>query len=412
VRGWRVFLRRLVRRIWFRAAMFSLAAIALALLAGVLGPFLPDALAVELGQNSVDSILQIIASSMLAVTTFSLTAMVSAYSAATTTATPRATQLLVADPTSQNALSMFIGSFLFSIVGIVALSTGYYTEQGRTVLFFGTLAVIAIIAITLLRWIAHLAQFGRMADVIDRVEQAATRAARAFAARPHLGARPPVPVPTRARAVFADDIGYITAVDVERLQRLAEAEDLIVHVAAVPGTMADHARPLAHIEGDLDDDGCRTLRRAFSVDPHRTYEQDPRLGVIALAEIASRALSPSTNDPGTAIEVLGALERVFAVLAGAPHEDDACDRVHAPAPGIRDLIEDGFRPIARDGAGMIEVHVRLQKTLAACAASCPAHADEFARAARAARRRADRSLTEPPDRALLRATAREAWMRG
>jgi len=410
VGGWKVFLGRLVRRIWFRAAVFSIAAVALALVAGLLGPFLPDALAVELGQNSVDNILQIIASSMLAVTTFSLTAMVQAYSAATTTATPRATQLLVADPTSQNALSTFIGSFLFAIVGIVALSTGYYSGQARTVLFFGTLVVIAIITITLLRWIAHLAQFGRMSDVIDRVEDAATRAARDFAARPHLGGRPAAPIPAAARAVHAEDIGYITAIDVAALQRIADDADATVHVTAIPGTVADATRPLARVVGGLDEDGCRALRRAFTVDPHRTYEQDPRLGVIALAEIASRALSPSTNDPGTAVEVLGSLQRVFAVLEASPDPDaTACDRVFVPAPGIRDLVEDAFRPIARDGAGMIEVQLRLQKTLAACAAHCPKHAQEFARAAVAARGRAERALTERSDRALLRRTAREAW---
>ena len=47
--------------------------------------------------------------------------MISAFSGAAAGTTPRATQLLVDDPTSQNALSTFLGSFVFSIVGIIAL---------------------------------------------------------------------------------------------------------------------------------------------------------------------------------------------------------------------------------------------------------------------------------------------------
>ena len=92
--------------------------------------------------------------------------------------------------------------------------------------------------------------------------------------------------------------------------------------------------------------------------------------MIALSEIASRALSPAVNDPGTAIEVLGALHRVFRILL-EPAEEDEPDhpRVHVPRPGISDFIQDGFRPIARDGAGMVEVTVRLQKTLEALAAA-------------------------------------------
>ncbi|MDX2375855.1 DUF2254 domain-containing protein [Microbacterium sp. LRZ72] len=406
---WLVLLKRLVRQIWFRAAMFCAAAVVLALLSALLGELLPQALSVDLGQNSVDSILQIIATSMLAVTTFSLATMVSAYSAATTTATPRATQLLIADPTSQNALSTFVGSFLFSIVGIVALSTGYYPEQGRTVLFFGTLVVIAIIVITLLRWISHLATFGRMADVIDRVEAAASDALRGFAQRPHLGARPAERVPSSARPVYAETSGFVTTVDVPALQEWAAGARARVHVLAIPGRAADSSSPLVRVEGALDEDGERRVRRAFRVEAHRTFEQDPRIGLIALSEIASRALSPATNDPGTAIEVLGALQRVFRELDTPVADEDPCDRVFAPRPVLRDLIEDAFRPIARDGAANIEVQLRLQKTLAALATAFPQHAGEFFRSAVAARRRADAALDDRDDRRLLRDVARDAW---
>ena len=86
-----LFLVRLARRIWFRAALLTVCAVALALIAGVFGTLIPVELTMNLGQGAVGSILQILASSMLAVTTFSLTAMVTAYSSATTQATPRST---------------------------------------------------------------------------------------------------------------------------------------------------------------------------------------------------------------------------------------------------------------------------------------------------------------------------------
>ena len=391
-----MFWSRLLRRIWFRAAVFTVAAVVLALLAGLIGEFLPASAGVNLGQGSVDEILQILASSMLAVTTFSLTAMVSAYASATTNATPRATQLLVDDPTSQNALSTFVGSFAFAIVGIAALSTGYYGQQGRTVLFLGTLAVIVIIVVTLLRWIGHLTDFGRMGDVIDRVEDAAARTVRAFVAKPHLGGAPAVPVPDGASPVWADEVGDVTHLDVAALHRLAEEKDLRVHVIAAPGVVPDADTPLARIEGRCDDEVAAAVRDAFQVDHHRTYEQDPRLGVIALSEIASRALSPAVNDPGTAIEVLGALHRVFRILLEPRDADEPTHpRVHVPRPRIGDFIQDGFRPIARDGAGMVEVQVRLQKTLTALAAAAsPEDRVVLEEAAGQAAERARVALTE------------------
>lgn len=405
------FFLRLGRQVWVRAALFTVIAVVVALAANYLGPLLPFEFGIDLAQNSVGSLLQIIATAMLTVSTFSVTAMVTAFSSATTTATPRSTPLLIADPTSQNAVSTFIGAFTFSLVGIVALSTGYYEPRGRTILFVATLVVIAIVVFTLLRWISHLSTFGRMADVIDRVEKAAATSLELHAESPTLGARPAVVVPPDATPVHADAVGYVTHIDVAGLDRLAHRHGVDVHVRATPGRIADARVPLAAVTGTVDDDVRAGIRRAFRIEHHRTYEQDPRFGVIALTEIGSRALSAATNDPGTAIEVLAALQRVFARGLGtrATTEVDY-ERVYIPAPLLGDLIDDAFRPLARDGAADVEVQVRLQKCLASLAASAPAHAAVFRAAARAAYERSRRDLDRSDGR-TLRAAVREAWGR-
>lgn len=406
--SWRLLLRRTARRIWFRSVVFSLVAVLLAVAARYLAPWLPEHFEGNIGQDSVGGILQILASSMLAVTTFSLTAMVSAYSSATTLATPRATQLLIQDPTSQNALSTFLGAFLFSIVGIIALSTGFYGDRGRVILFVGTLAVVALIVFTLLRWIAHLTAFGRMSDVIDRVERAAIDAIRDWREAPHLGGHPAVVVPAEAWPVFGERTGYVTHVDVGALQRIAAQADLRLHVAVLPGTLVHPQRPLLRAEGAGDDDCRAALARAFTVERHRSFDHDPRLGLVTLAEIGSRALSAAVNDAGTAIEVIDAQHRAFrAVLERTDDASDAteCDRVFVPLPTMADLLEDAFRPLARDGTGAIEVSIRLQKTLAALAGAAPAHAQAIDAMARQAFERASAAFASDADRdALTQAT--------
>lgn len=414
----RVFLTRMARAVWFRASMFSVGALALALAAGIAQPFLPE-LSINLGQGALDEILQILATSMLAVTTFSLTAMVTAYGSASQGATPRASQLLVADPTAQNVLSTFIGAFVFSMVGIVALSTGYYGPQGQAILFFGTLAVIAIVVAVLLRWIAHLGSFGRMADVIDRVETAACRTTGEYARRPSLGARVQDPDAVHGDPVRAGRAGYITHIELERMQSAAHAHDLTVHVRALPGSLVDTRTPLAFVEGDADEGARAAVAGAFHIESHRSFEQDPRIGVIALSEIASRALSPSTNDPGTAIDVLGALARVFEpILCTQADSEIVYPRLTVHPVSLADLVEDAFRPLARDGAGMVEVGIRLQKTLAALSqlAGGPDR-DVFVEAAASARRRAARVLPAEDLAALQRAAQWQPrdgtdWSRG
>lgn len=159
---WQWLLTQLTRTLWLRASLFAVLAIVTALIAIPAQSLIHSPLPFEIGAEAVRGILNILASSMLAVTTFSLSVMVSAYAAASSSATPRATQLVRQDTTTQNVLATFIGSFLFSLVGIIALSTDIYGENGRLILFTVTIGVIILIVVTILRWIEHLSLLGRL----------------------------------------------------------------------------------------------------------------------------------------------------------------------------------------------------------------------------------------------------------
>lgn len=408
--GWASAAKRLAERIWFRLSLFACLAIALALVARLVGEMVPGSVTIDFGQDSVAGILQILATSMLAVTTFSLTAMISAYASASAGTTPRATQLLIADPTSQNALSTFLGSFVFAIVGIVALSTSYYGDSGRTVLYVGTLIVIAVIVGTLTRWIHHLTKFGRMADVIDRIEAAANDAALEHARRPHLGGLKPVDIPAAARPIAADRPGCVTGIDMAALSSIAEEGRLTVHVQTVPGATVGLGGCLTLVEGMVDTDTVERLRSAFRIERHRTYEQDPRLGYVALAEIASRALSTSTNDPGSAVEALNAIQRVMTTML-TTEADGGVDfpRVHVPRVTLDDLVEDALRPVARDGAPLIEIGLRVQRVIGDLITVVDdSQAATLREASKRAERRACAGLTDEGDRELLRSGAAEA----
>ena len=365
---WFWLLSQLTRRIWFRASLFSVAAVVTALIAIVLSPYIPDDVPTKIGADAVDKILGIIASSMLAVTTFSLNIMVSAYSAATSNVTPRATRLVMEDSTTQNVLATFVGSFLFSLVGIIALSTGAYGDRGRVVLFVVTIAVIVLIVVTLLRWIDHLSKLGRVTETTARVEKVALDAMTARREQPFMGGvplrDPKIDIPPTARPIFSSTIGYVQHLDVGALSGVAEDGGGEIYVAVIPGKLVDPSEPIAFAHGLEIDNQEQAIRNCFSISDVRSFDQDPRFGCCVLSEIASRALSPGINDPGTAIDVIGRAVRVLSVWAEPPNAaSDKPDypRLHVPPVEPDDLFEDIFSGIARDGAGVVEIGLRLQK---------------------------------------------------
>lgn len=417
---WRWLLHQMTKRLWFRASLFSVLGVATALLAVIFKDYIPASLPARIGADAVDKILGIIASSMLAVTTFSLSTMVTAYGAASSGVTPRATTLVMEDRTTQNALATFIGSFLFSLVGIIALSTGAYGAQGRVLLFAVTIVVVILIVYTLLRWIDHLSRLGRVGETIDRVEEATINAINNRVNRPYLGGAPyPADgiVPYASRAITSPKTGYVQHIDVRALGAVAQEHQTQIYLDILPGTFVHEGMRLALVailsNERIDElDACtQKILGALTIGVRRTFEHDPRFGLSVLSEIASRALSPAVNDPGTAIDVLSRGVRSLTCWSKPPEQmeqvDAGCERVFLHGLEVGDLFDDFFAPIARDGASLIEVDLRMMKALISLAqinpdmfkSACTRHITLLLT-------RAEHALTLAEDKARLRALAR------
>jgi len=398
--------RQLSRKLWVTSVVYALAALATAGAASWIGPMLPEGIDYSIGTDAVEAVLTIIASSMLAVTTFAFGTMLGAFNAAATNITPRATNLLQHDRTTQKVLSTFLGSFIFSLVSVIGLKAGAYGPNGKFVLFIVTLALVALIVIGMLRWIAHLTAYGRRDDTHDCVEQAVAEALRARTDEPWLGAHPMTgPAPFDARAVMADRIGYVRHVDLAALQAVAEAAGCAIWVAALPGSFVHPGAPLLWIGAPASEAEGATCLDAFDIGATRSFDQDPRFGLSVLTEIAERALSPAVNDPGSAIDILGRAVRLLAICTETRSPEVRYNRLWVPPLTVAEMMEDVFPPIARDGAGIFAVQIRLQKALLAL---CEIDAALFGRAAseqaRAALTRAEPQML-PDELARLRDVA-------
>lgn len=369
---WRWILSQLLQQLWLRAALFGLLAIVIALLAVPLEQLIDNPLPFKISSDAVADILDILASSMLAVTTFSLGVMVTALGSASSGATPRANQLVKKDATSHNVLATFLGSFIYSLVGIIALHMDVYGETGLIILFATTIAIIALIVITILRWIEHLSKLGRLGETTKRVEVATQNALLEWQAHPCLGGKPLTnnDIPADAMPIYTDLVGYIQHIDTGALASLATAKHAEIGVLQLPGKFVHAGAAIAWLRHSRDPQLFNDIRHAFTIGDERSFAQDPRFGLCVLSEIASRALSPAVNDPGTAIDILGRGVRVLqhwrteqaAAVTAVYHN------LLLPPLCLADLLDDLFLPIARDAGGLVEVHIRLQKALLALSA--------------------------------------------
>lgn len=408
---WLFIWKRTTRELWFRAGLYAVFGVVAALAAVVVTPLVPTELADRFGGESVEQVLTILASSLLAVATFSLGAMVTAYTAVSSAATPRVASLVTGDEVTQKSLATFVGAFLYAIVGVTAINAHYYTAAGRAVLFLTSLVVVGLVAFRLLAWINRLSRLARLGHMIELVEDLATHALCVAATHPSLGGRPGG-LGAQALAVVSPQTGYVQNVDPDHLQRAAEAASTEMEVVAMPGTFVRRGEVLCRVDLASMDEALRgRICSAFTLGRSRSFDQDPRFGLTVLGEIAGKALSPAVNDPGTAVEVATTGVRLLDawsqarddVAAGAAGAAVTHDRLRTLPLLEVDMLDDVFGPLIRYGAGDLRVAIMLQQALNSLASERGSLGRAAALLGKEALKRSLSDLQSPHDRARLKA---------
>jgi uncharacterized membrane protein len=361
-----LWLSRLWRRPGIRISAFGGAALLVALIAPLLDQTLPSSLAERFSRDAVLPILNILASSMLAVTTFSLGIMVQAFRSAAGQATPRVYRLLMQDMTTLNVMSVFVGAFLFSLASIVMFRAGFYGDSAAVIVFAMTMVCILLIVVAILRWIAHLSQLGSLHHTLTLVERSATQPLERLAKTPNLGARPASDAPRApddAKALRSPESGYVQFISLAELNEQLKKQGATLWVYTPPGSWVLKGTPLAYVEGECD---LSALLENFTLGDERTVEQDARFGLVILSEVASRALSPGVNDPGTAIDVIHRIERILWSMGQGmsdPKRDTKpqFEQVIIGTVSATNLLHDGFASLMQDGGDRFDVMAQMLK---------------------------------------------------
>ncbi|MGV8964424.1 MAG: DUF2254 domain-containing protein [Candidatus Saccharimonadaceae bacterium] len=361
------YLKRIFEKLWFKPLIFCLLSIAGALVAHLADNTSLTDIVTDIQRDSIEDLLSTLANSMLVIAIFAVGAMLSAFAAATSTATPRSFKLVVADDVSQNALSIYIGAFIFSIVASVAFKNGYYGKAGYFVLFILTLAVFLLVIFTFLRWVERISKLGRLGYTIQKIEDVTFKTFQQQIDNPRMGGMPIIVRELKGIPIYSDEIGYIQHVNMSRLQELAESLEVIIILNCLPGTFISPDKAIAFVVSGnnyIPQQDKKRYLNAFIIDNTRSYDADPRFGLIALSEIASRALSPGINDPGTAIAIINSYVKLFYLWFSKREVNPQAmkyNRIEVPEIETTDIFEDAFRPISRDAASNIEVMLRIQK---------------------------------------------------
>ncbi|MDO5667097.1 MAG: DUF2254 family protein [Alcaligenaceae bacterium] len=418
-----VYLRKPSNQLWLMPAAGALLAVIFVFAASWVNVFVPPSFLPDINLETLESLLDVIASSMLAVSTFSLSIMVSAFASASNSATPRATELVMSDDNTRMAIASFISAFIYAIIAKIALGLGYYGQNGRFALFIATIFVLLYLIVTLIRWVHTLSQLGRLENTLAKIKHATEKSLLQARIQADMGASRKGEVDAQAHQLKLNRTGFLTHIDMAGLQKQAEASDCYVHIAVRPGEMILPDTVLAYVQANSGSDkspqkdvlDCvKSMANCFVLDAARSFDQDPSWGFIVLSEAGQRALSSAINDPGTVIRVMNDMLALFVDVlppeAGEVSQLDY-DRLSIAPINYADWVEDAFLPLIRDGAALVEVNLIMQKVLAGIARYAPEQGVQAAakQVAALALERAQQKLDFESDRERLEAKHKELF---
>ena len=369
--------------------------------------------------------------------TFSIT--IAALALASAQYTPRVLRTFMGDRANQIVLGTFVGVYAYCLVVLRTIRGG---DEGTFIPSIAVLAgfLLALVSVgVLVFFIHHIASALQASTILDRVRHTTEEAiAELFpdeigdavdeAADAALTARSGrdmhwQSVPTRRT-------GYVQSVDANGLLELAREQGVILRMEHAVGDFVTCGMPLVTVAtsrpaGTSDsasdrivaEDLVEAVGSLFTINAHRTVEQDAAFGILQISDIALKALSPGVNDTTTAVTCVDHLGALLARLAerriaARARGDGDQVRVIATGPTFAGLVSLALDDIRRNAETNVTVLGRLLDAIETAAG--------FTR--NAARRRVladhvdllaeaiERSVRAPSDQARLAARARATRM--
>ncbi len=171
--------------------------------------------------------------------------------------------------------------------------------------------------------------------------------------------------------------GYIQYVDEDGLLEFAQSCDALVRMECAVGQFVAEGAPLMSLTGVAAEDEeslTGAANRMFVIDTYRTVHQDVGFGVRQIVDIALKALSPSMNDPTTAVSCIDYLSSLLARFAARKipsryRRAEGRLRVIARGPQFDELLHEAFDELRGAASGSLRVQLRVLDALEQIAAA-------------------------------------------
>jgi uncharacterized membrane protein len=363
--------------------------ISIAAIAGVILPKIPlpqvltralDHLFIIVDLEDSLEVVKLIASSTITITSIAFSMTVVALVMASNQFGPRLIENFMQSKRTQSVLGIFTSTFVFCLVVISKINVGnevsYYPQFAIVIALI--LAIICVFV--LIFFIHHVATSIRADNVVKQISSSMMNDIRTLQCEdkrvPAFTSIIDTDKYTYKLNIISKCDGYIQAIEYHQILDIAIQFDGLIIMQHRAGQYIVPGTPIAILHNNSGVPSSISLDGALVIGQERTSLQDTLFAINQLVEMALRALSPSMNDPFTAINCI---DRLASGLASFTDDnlpktsivDDNNElRVSTNEASFGDLFNGAFNQIRQNSVEHAFVVMHLLDTFITLLKAC------------------------------------------
>ena len=283
---------------------------------------------------------------------------------------PRIIRSFMADRRTQATLGLFVATVVYLL--LVLRSASGATDRVPNLAVTGGTALVLLCLGAVLIFVHHLARSIIADTTIDRVGEELDRdLVRLLPESERDTTSPPSQPSENGAPLTLRGSGYVQSVNYEALVEIAKKAHAVIELEVKPGrhVILGSTFGWIHPPEAATEERRSKIENCLTLEGERASIQDPENSIRQLVEVALRALSPSVNDPFTAMAVVDRLTESLAKVMrrGSAQcvwvDEDGLVRVLAPRSTFADFVEEAFRQIRQHSQDHPAVLIRLVEGL-------------------------------------------------
>ncbi|WP_025272757.1 DUF2254 domain-containing protein [Haloglycomyces albus] len=288
--------------------------------------------------------------------------------------------LYIRSRVTKAALSIFLGTFVYSMIATLQFTNYDKDSPNTTVPVVASGLTVVLVFTSLVLFIVYVnstIRLLRLSVIIDVVAHESLTTMRFLRRDREEAVDRPRPEfdDSPIELIHTGKSGALQDMNVGRLVRYARRRDVVIELIPRVGDFLTSGTPVARVYGGTF--SAHRLGKCLTTGTDRSDYQDLGFGLRQLVDIAAKALSPAVNDPTSAVQVIDRVQEIIGHLAVTPIDEVAfCDGDGAVRLLVNHhrwtaLVELAFTEIRTYGASSPQVTRRLTAALNDLIRMCP-----------------------------------------